>query len=248
MFADLKGKKILVTGACGSIGSVVAKTLSCEGALVVAFDLSEEKLNQMQQQNGFYLYKGLDLTDSNAIAEALKQVTADGIKFSGLVHCAGGGKTLPLRVLKKEHLLEAMQINFFAFVDLVKQITNKKYFSNAGGSIMGFSSYAAMDGEMGQTAYSAAKAAVDAAVRTLSYELASKNIRINSVRPGMIASNAVDKMADDIGQEEFAKQVGKQLLGLGKPQDVANLCAFLISDAGKFMTGRNVYLDGGRFK
>lgn len=248
MFTDLKNKKILVTGACGSIGSVVAQTLADEGCLVVALDLCESKLEQLHRHGGFYLHKEIDITDSNMISDILRETTADGIKFSGLVHCAGGGKTLPLRVLKKEHLLEAMQVNFFAFVDLVKQITNKKFFSDQGGSIIGFSSYAATDGEMGQTAYSAAKAAVDAAVRTLSYELAPKNIRINSVRPGMIGSKAVDKMRDDLGDIEFRKQIDKQLLGLGQPQDVANLCAFLLSDASRFMTGRNVYLDGGRFK
>ncbi len=247
---SLNNKKIIVTGAYGNIGSVVARYLDSIGVNVVLFGREEQKLAKIRDsfKNPNAIIKGLDLTNSEEIKTAIKDVfELDHIKYSGLVHCAGGGKLLPLRILKKADMLAAMQINCFAFIDLVREITSKRFFDDGGGSIVALSSYAAMEGEKTQTAYSASKAALDATVRTLSHELAPKKIRINSIRPGMIESQAVSDLKDSAGEERFAQMVNKQLLGLGTPQDIAYMCAFLLSDESRFMTGRSIYLDGGRF-
>ena len=104
-----------------------------------------------------------------------------------------------------------------------------------------------MEGEKGDTIYSASKAAMDAAVRTLAIELAPRKIRLNSVRPGMIETELSVGHKERMGEEAFYQLVEKQLFGFGKPDDVSAMCAFLISDASSFITGRYFYVDGGRF-
>ncbi|BFH71641.1 MAG: SDR family oxidoreductase [Paenibacillus dendritiformis] len=244
---SITGKKILVTGATGGIGKEIAIHLSKVGAQVVVTARDKKRLGDLMIRlhgSGHEQYV-CDFTNLEEI-EPMISYSAAISPFHGLVHSAGGGTIMPLRSLGSSILHQHMQVNFYAFIELVKQITKKKHMYE-GGSIIAISSFAAENGEPGQTAYSAAKAAVDASVRTLSFELASKKIRINSIRPGMIQSDSTENYERDMGQEKFEALVQKQLLGLGQPKDVAALAAFLLSDESSFMTGRSVYLDGGRF-
>lgn len=245
---NLENKRVLITGASGSIGSQVAMILSRYGARTVLVGRNKERLDAVLHQldGDGHEIAAIDLENLDSLEQMVKQVAISGALW-GMVHCAGGGAITPLRVLKTNVLEQHMRINFYSFIELVRQVTKKKYMMPEGGSIIGISSFAASEGEQGQTAYSAAKAAMDAAVRTLSYELAPRKIRINTIRPGMIESEATDRYLRDMGREKYDELVAKQLLGLGKPQDVAEMCAFLLSDGGRFVTGRNLYLDGGRF-
>lgn len=248
MQLPLKGKRILVTGATGSIGRAVAIELAQQGAQVIASGRNKEKLSLLLKAMDGEGHETLsaDIACVASIEGLVKQAVAGG-KLTGLVHCAGGGLITPLRTLTQSVLEDHMRLNFYAFVELTRQFTKKKNVCEAGASIVGLSSFASTNGEQGQTAYSAAKAAMDAAVHTLAFELAPKKIRINSIRPGMIRSDATDGYLRDMGENRYNALVSKQLLGLGEPKDVAALCAYLQSDAASFMTGRCIYLDGGRF-
>lgn len=247
MQTPLKGKRVLVTGATGSIGQAVAVELAQQGVQVIASGRSKEKLASLQKllEGEGHEMLPVDIACTENIEKLVKQAAAGG-KLTGLVHCAGGGLITPLRTLTQRVLEDHMRLNFYAFVELTRQFTKKKYVSETGASIVGLSSFASTNGEQGQTAYAAAKAAMDAAVHTLAYELAPKKIRINSIRPGMIRSEATEGYLRDMGEERYNALVCKQLLGLGEPRDVALLCAYLQSDAARFMTGRCIYLDGGR--
>ncbi|GGG71899.1 SDR family NAD(P)-dependent oxidoreductase [Paenibacillus radicis (ex Gao et al. 2016)] len=244
---NITGKKFLLTGATGVIGSAIALHLSKLGAQVVVTARDEKRLLELADSlhGTGHEYYACDLANLEEIGPMISRSAAIS-PFHGLVHSAGGGTIMPLRSLSASILHQHMQVNFYAFIELVRQITKKKQM-HEGGSIIAISSFAAENGEPAQTAYSAAKAAVDASVRTLSFELAPKKIRINSIRPGMIQSNSTESYERDMGQEGFKALVNKQILGLGQPRDVAALTTFLLSDESSFMTGRYVYLDGGRF-
>lgn len=163
----------------------------------------------------------------------------DGRKLDGLAHCAGISVRMPIKNLDCDLLDLHMRTNFYSFVELVKQFSLKK--NNNGGSIVAIASMAAAAADRGQVAYGASKAAINASVVALSKELAKKNIRVNSVMPGMINTRMAQQRIEEFGQLSV-----NQLMGLGEPIDVANMIAFLLSDAAKFITGANIQLDGGR--
>ena len=167
----------------------------------------------------------------------------DGIKLDGMVHCAGISGIRPLRSINKNYIDEVMSINYYTFVELTTFYAMKEY--NNGGSVVGISSIAATDGELCQTVYSASKAALDAAVRTLAIELADKNIRVNSVMPGVVNTEMTTELNGcGIDMDSLAE---KSVFGFAQPEQIAAPIAFLLSDMSSFITGRCIYVDGGRF-
>lgn len=244
---DLSGKKILVTGASSGLGRAGAIYFSRLGAKLVITGRNSERLQTTlgKLHGGGHYAVPADVTDAEQIKTLIETGIADGIKFSGFVHFTGIGKIFPLRSLNETNVDELMRTNFYSFIELTRQITNKKVFD--AGSIVAISSFAAMEGEKGDTIYSASKAAIDASIRTLAIELAPRKIRLNSVRPGMIETELSIGHKERMGEEAFNELVKKQLFGFGKPDDVSAMCAFLLSDASSFITGRHFYVDGGRF-
>lgn len=244
---DLSGKKILITGASSGIGRATAILLSQVGATVALVARDEERLRQtlssMDEPSKHACYSA-DLLQLDNIEPLIEEsVKADGQKFDGFVHCAGVAHTVPLKLLDYTRQDEDMRVNYYAFIEFAKQLSKKKY-GTKDCSLVGISSIASYRGGKCQTVYSATKAAMDAAVVTLSKELADKGVRINSIRPGMIRTELSERGAEQKGLEvDVLSQ--QQVLGLGKPEDVANMAAFLLSPAARFITGQNISVDGG---
>lgn len=242
---DLSNRKILVTGSSSGIGRATAIYLSKLGARLVITGRNQQRLNDtMQQLSGSgHLQITADLAELDDMGLMFDQATCDGIRLDGLVHCAGIAQVLPLNSLTRKRMTAEMNINYFTFIELVRQYSKKKY--SDGGSIVGISSIAADRAGQCQTNYSASKAAMDIAVQSLSIELAKKGIRINSVLPGMIRTEIAER-AEEEGWD-LDQVVKGQLLGIGESDDVAAACAFLISDMSRLITGRRLFVDGGRF-
>ena len=119
------------------------------------------------------------------------------------------------------------------------------HFAPEGGSIVFFSSIMGSHGETGKSLYAMTKGALQAASKSLACELASKQIRVNSVSPGLIITPINENLphiTDPVKREVLEKM---HLLGLGKTEDVANACVYLLSDASRWVTGVNLYVDGG---
>ncbi|CAK7063338.1 SDR family oxidoreductase [Tissierella sp.] len=242
---DLTNRKILVTGASSGIGRATSIYLSKLGAKLVLIARNEERLNntlkKLDGENHISILA--DLAELEDMSSIFDKAVEDGIKLNGLVHCAGIPYVMPIKNLTRKRLLEAFNINYFAFMELTRQYSKNKY--SDGGSIVGISSIAAERPAQCQTAYSAAKAAIDISAQALSLELIKKGIRINTVLPGMIDTEIIEK-SDDIGAD--LESLGKgQIMGIGQPDDVASVIAFLISDMSRFITGRRFFIDGGCF-
>lgn len=241
---DFSNQCFIITGAGSGIGRETAIVASKLGARVIMLDMSEEGLKDTMAalsdaQHGFYV---VDLTDIDAIGLTIKDIVEKNGTISGLVHCAGISSRKPLNVLKRDRFSNVMDVNFFAFVELVKQITRKNRFKD-GGSIVVMSSISSLRGYKAKTEYCVSKAAIDAFVRCMALELAPKRIRINSVMPGEVLTPMGMKsrvMAIDAGST-----IKDAPLGPTDPYEVANLIAFLLSDATKTITGTSICIDGG---
>ncbi len=240
---DLSGKKIIVTGAGSGIGRETSILLAREGATVVMMDINAEGLAETASLGGDNCHPlPIDLTNEKAVSEAVSQTVDNYGKLDGLVHCAGISSRKPLNVLSKDGFSKVMDVNFYSFVELVKQCSKKKHI-NDGASIVVMSSISSIRGYKAKTEYCVSKAAVDAFVRCMALELADRRIRINSVMAAAVQTPMAQKareISDMIGAAEF-----KAPLGTSEPYEIANTIAFLLSDATKTITGTSLLIDGG---
>ncbi len=243
---DLTGKTILVTGASDGIGRQTSKTISEVGGKVILVGRSEEKLNAVLSEltgDGHAIYS-YDLKNVEGIDGFIKDLVKTHGALDGLVHCAGESQVRPLKMCNPEFMKSIFEINYFAFIELVRAYSMKK--NNNGGSIVVMSSVGSRSGDKGKLAYTSSKAAVDGAVRTLAKELAEKNIRVNSVVAGMIKTGIYDRYVEKNGEEAMQRVIlSRQYLGVGQTDDVANAITYLLSDAAKFITGTGIAVDGG---
>jgi len=245
---NLENKKIIVTGASSGIGREISKEISEVGGNVMLIGRNEQELQNTKsimerpENHGCFRY---DLTDIYNIKPLIEKiVNFDGARIDGFVHAAGIEVTLPIKLVSYKKFDEAMRLHLYSFIEIIKILSNKQY-NNNGLNIIALSSIAAVSGGQCQTIYSASKGAIDAAIIPLSKELAAKNIRINSIRPSIIKTPMTEKWAAKKGIEDLNELDKTQLLGLGEPQDVANMVLFLLSSASRFITGKSFSVDGG---
>ena len=240
----LRDKTVLITGAGSGIGRETAIVASRLGAIVIMLDVNEDGLKETATYltgdgHGYYV---VDLTDYEAIGTIVKDVVTKHGIIHGLVHCAGISSRKPLNVLKKEGFNKVMDVNFYAFVELVRLVSKRGNFAD-GGSVLVMSSISSIKGYKAKTEYCVSKAAVDAFVRCMALEFAPRRIRINSVMPGEVLTPMAIK------SREIASVAGTSIeeapLGPTEPAEVANLIAFLLSDATKTITGTSICIDGG---
>lgn len=241
---DLSNKTIIVTGAASGIGRETAIVASKVGAEVVMLDLSEEGLRVTMSllEGGGHSAHAIDLCDTGSIAPLIKTIAEQHGMIDGVVHCAGISSRKPLNVLSKNGFSKVMDINFYSFVELVRQTTKKKYFSD-GGSIVVMSSISSIKGYKAKTEYCVSKAAVDSFVRCMAAELADRKIRVNSVMAAEVLTPLALKARETnaaVGASDFSAP-----LGPSDPYEVANTICFLLSNATKTITGTSLLIDGG---
>jgi NAD(P)-dependent dehydrogenase (short-subunit alcohol dehydrogenase family) len=136
-----------------------------------------------------------------------------------------------------------MKVNFISFVELVRLLSKKDNY-NPGMSIVSMSSVSSLSGGPSVTAYASSKAAIDAAVRCLSKELYSKDIRLNSIIAGQVLTEAYNELMETKTATED-KVMQRQFLGAASTSDVVNVIVFLLSDRSKMITGKSIPVDGG---
>ena len=160
------------------------------------------------------------------------------------MHCAGIQSCEALRFIETDSMQETLQLNLMSPTLLTQEIRKKRIF-NKNSSIVFLSSVAALMGSAGVSIYAASKAAITALTKSLAVELAADNIRVNCVAPAIVRTEMTEKMFLHRGKEKTGILEKKHLLGFGKPEDIANIIAFLLSDAAKWFTGSCIVADGG---
>ena len=243
---SLKGKTILITGASSGIGRACAVECSKAGAFILAFGRNKERLQEtIQGLNGEGKTFSVDLTNTDEVDDVMKSLENDGITIDGVIHSAGISTTLPLRMVTPDKIQPLFEVNVSSAIYLSKWVTRKKMVPENGSSIVFLSSVMGSVGEAGKTIYSITKGAVLAASRSMAVELASKNIRVNCISPGVVETPMTDDAVYSRNEEARKKIENLHPLGIGKPEDVANAAIYLLSDASGWVTGTNLFVDGG---
>lgn len=176
------------------------------------------------------------------VVEETAAITADMV-FDGLFWGGVHSDFRPLKMVSHENMEEIMKDNYFAFIDLLRDLMKRKAIAK-NASIVVMSSISSIRAMKAKMVFSAAKAALDASVRSLALELAPKGIRINTIQKGAVD---VDFEKDHIQAVSAIndEMASRQVLGLTSAAEVANLVAFMLSDATKTMTGTSIVIDGG---
>lgn len=245
----MAGRRILLMGASSGIGKKTAIYLSELDAEIILVARREDKLQETigELKGNCHCYYPFDLNELDDIGLLVKRIVNERGKLDGLVFCAGMTGSMPINLLKPEKLKALFNVNYFAFVECVRQVTKKGNY-NPGMRIVGISSVSSLCGDKAHTAYASSKAAMDSAVRCLAQELAAKDICINTVAPAMTATEMYyeDYLKKNGEDSEANKSILKrQYLGVAKTEDVASAIAFLLSPVSRFITGICLPVDGG---
>lgn len=237
----LEGKTILVTGASSGIGRGIAIACSKMGATVIINGRNEQRLaetmTEMQGEENLSL--AADLSDSNSLTGMVSRLP----KLDGIVHCAGIGQRVLCKQLQEADLDTMMDVNFKAPVMLQTEILKQKKI-NKGASIVFIASIASDSPSIGNAIYSASKGAIISYANCLALELAPRQIRVNCILPAMIWTDLILK--GGITEEELKEDEKKYpLKRYGKPEDIANLSIYLLSNAAAWMTGSSIKITGG---
>lgn len=241
---NIENKTVLVTGATSGIGWAVAGRLATEGAKIVAVGRNKEKLAELEQKFPDRIYPyAYDLLDLEHIQEIFVFCREKGFKLDGLVHCAGIAINSVIRANDIEEMEETMRINCFAFMELGKYFSMKKY-SHDGAALVAISSVEAFKNEKGLSQYAASKAALNSVVKTMSKEFMRRKIRVNAILPANVKTPMMMNIARQI--ENYLEMAEEwQPMGLIEPEYIAYLAEYLLSDCARYMTGELVVMSGG---
>ncbi|MCX7548871.1 SDR family NAD(P)-dependent oxidoreductase [Xanthomarina sp. F1114] len=241
----LKGKTVLITGASSGIGEATAIACDQLGARLLILGRNEERLLGTLKKLSANDHRTLtiDLTDFESLEKEIPVFLKEVNSIEGIVHAAGITSTYPFKLFKPTQLDTILKVNVQTAFYLTKLVLTK--LNKQGASIIFISSIMASVGEKAKTMYAMSKGAVSAGAKSLAIEYASRNVRVNSIAPGIVntpmTANATYKKNETLHAETLAQYP----LGFGNPEDIAYSCVYLLSDASKWVTGTEIVIDGG---
>jgi len=244
----LKGKNAVITGARRGIGRAAVEVFAGQHANVWACarkqdDAFEEDMRHLAERYSVFVRPiYFDITDEAQIKQAVQEIRKQKVSIDILVNMAGivedSTSFQMTSIDKMKHLFDT---NFFGMTLLTQYISRIMTRQNSG-NIVNVASIAGLDGEPAQYEYAASKAAVAGASRHLARELSPYNIRVNAIAPGMIDTDMGTKIDAGLKEHMLDKVIMKRM---GKPDEIANVIAFLASDLSSYITGQIIRADGG---
>lgn len=244
----LTGKVAIVTGASKGIGAGIAKSLSKAGATVVVNYASSKEgadkvVDEIIAQGGKAIAIQGDVSKSSDIKHLFSETKKAFGKLDVLVNNAGVYQFDALDAVTEDEFHREFNTNVLGLILATREAA--KYFGANGGSIINIGSVASLATPPQSVVYTATKGAVDAVTHVLAKELAPKKIRVNSINPGLVITEGVNRIG--ISGSEFEKQMVQNTpLGrAGQPEDIAPIAVFLASDDSGWMTGEILIASGG---
>lgn len=244
MISFSSDQKFIVTGASSGIGKSIALLLNELGASVVAIGRNLDRLNDLKRraktpESIFLEQKDLteDVENLTIYVKSLKERYG---KFSGLAYCAGVTDVTPFKCLDMENVESIFKIDYYSPLFFVKGFLDKRNNIGKGTSVVLLSSFAGSIAIKGMVAYCGAKAALINSSKVIAKEYALAGLRINTVSPSdietpMTQTGEIKNFVED--------RLSQYPFGVGKPEDVANMVIFLLSDKAKWITGQDYVID-----
>ena len=243
---SLRDKIAIVTGASQGIGKTTAELFSKSGAHVVCIARNEEKIKNLANtisKNGHSAsYFPCDISDGDLIQNTIKSVINDYGKIDILINNAGITRDSLVLRMKNHQWDEVLNTNlngaFYATKSVLRSMMKNKY-----GRIINITSIVGLQGNSGQSNYSASKAGLIGFSQSVAKEVASRGITINCIAPGWIETEMTNNLSQDIKSEIIKNiPIGKT----GTTEDIAYTALFLASKESKYITGQTITVDGGR--
>lgn len=235
-------KRALVTGGSGGIGAAICSRLAADGHHVIVhanrgLEKAQALVAQIQAAGGSAQAVAFDVTDRPATATALERLVEEGA-IQILVNNAGIHDDAVFPGMSGDQWDRVLDVSLNGFFNVTQPLT-MPMMRTRWGRIVSISSVAAIAGNRGQVNYSAAKGALHAASKSLALELASRGVTVNAVAPGLIATDMIDGSFD---ADAVKKLVPMQRVG--RPEEVADLVAFLASDRAAYISGQVISING----
>ena len=240
---NFKNKNILITGASGGIGKELVKKFVSLGGNVLGSGTKIEKLDLLKKQYPNIKVKKFDMAEDSKIKDFIDSVTLELGGLDILINNAGiNMDNLSLR-MKDEEWKKVININLTSTFLLSKHAI-KKMLKNKFGRIVNITSVVGHTGNLGQSNYSASKSGIIGMSKSLAIEYAKKNITVNCVSPGFIASDMTMNIAEKV-KLYLTSRIPMGKLGTG--EDVSNCVAFLSSLEASYITGETIHVNGGMY-
>lgn len=246
-FDSLKGKVVVITGGTRGIGFSTVKAFLEAGSHVAMFGSREETvthaLEELQTINPAFDVRGYypNLTDMESVKRVVKEIMKDFGTIDILINNAGISDSIPLYNYEENHFQKVMDINVNSIYNMIRQIAPIMK-EKGKGVILNTSSMVSILGQKSGVAYPTSKFAVNGLTKSLARELGKDGIRVNAVAPGIIGTDMVKALDQNIIQ---AMSATIPLQRVGEPEDIANIFLFLASDLASYITGAILSVDGG---
>jgi NAD(P)-dependent dehydrogenase (short-subunit alcohol dehydrogenase family) len=196
-------------------------------------------------KNGNHIAIAQDITEYCKLEDIVRQATEKLGKISGFIHSAGIEKTLPFKDMLPAEYEALFSINVIAGLEIARIVSKKRYLSEDYASFVFVSSIMGIIGQRATVGYCCSKGALIPATKAMALELSAKKIRVNCVLPGVLMTEMTERFFSKMNEEAKEAVIKMHPLGLGKPEDVSNVCMFLLSDLSKWITGTSITVDGG---
>lgn len=242
----MHNKIALITGATSGIGKATAQVLAAKGATVIIGarreDMGNQLVEEIRSQGGTAVYLKMDVNSEDSVRKGIQWIVDKYGRLDLAVNNAGIGKMLtPFAETETKDLMEVLQTNVIGvFVSMKYEI--QQMLKTGGGAIVNVSSINGVRSMAQSGPYSASKFAVEALTKSAAKEMASKNIRINSIAPGPTLTEITEHLSESM-REGLAQMI--PMGRLAESEEIAKGIAFLLSDEASFAAGATLVLDGG---